>query len=271
MLNLLINGERPADFERAIAVADRGLHYGDGLFETMWVYRGRVRFLADHLARLAKGCARLGLPAPDLTLLQQEIDAVTEGAERGVLKVLMTRGVGGRGYAPPEECGTTRIVALYPAPPSVAPTVTVDWCRVRLGRNAMLAGIKHLNRLEQVLAQRELGDRGIDEGLMLDSEDELIGAVAGNVFVVHQGVLLTPDLRFCGVEGVMRKRVIIAAAALQITVRIQALTPEHVAQADEVFITNAVRGVRSVVAMGAQRLPEGAVAERVRSHLRLRM
>ena len=140
-------------------------------------------------------------------MLRSDVQRLSGSAERGVLKIVVTRGIGPRGYRPPPRSQTTRIVALYPAPaPPPATRLALRWCETRLGRNARLAGIKHLNRLEQVLAQAEWDDEAIDEGLMLDTEGELVSGTASNVFLVREGVLVTPDLRFCGVLGVMRAR-----------------------------------------------------------------
>jgi len=269
MIEILVNGARPTDVEQAVAAGDRGLHYGDGLFETMLLANGQVRFLGDHLQRLADGCARLALPMPDPDLLRGEIRQLAAAADQGVIKLLVTRGVGGRGYAPVEEMHATRIVALYAAPQQARVAVTAGWCRVRLGRNALLAGMKHLNRLEQVLAQMEQTAAGVDEGLLLDTEGELISAISSNVFLVRNGTLLTPDLRFCGVRGIMRGQVIRAAVELGIATCEQPLRPEHFEDADEVFITNAVRGVRSVAALDAYRWEVGTVSMRLRTHLRV--
>ena len=262
-LPLLVNGVAPANPSQAIAVDDRGLHYGDGLFETALLIAGRVRFLEDHLERLRCGCERLGINCPDRGTLLAEVAQVTAGADRGVLKIIVSRGAAGRGYRPPEGVSATRIVALHPLRESPQRALKLRWCETRLGRNARLAGIKHLNRLEQVLAQREWREGECDEGLMMDTEGELVCATAGNVFAVRDGALITPDLRFCGVQGVMRAQVVKAAAELQIAVSEEPLWPENLAGASEVFITNAVRGIRSAAALDSLQWSETVVATRL--------
>jgi 4-amino-4-deoxychorismate lyase len=147
--------------------------------------------------------------------------------------------------------------------------VTLRWCDTRLARNALLAGIKHLNRLEQVLAQAEWQDADIDEGLMLDTEGEVVSATAANVFVVRDGTLLTPDLRFSGVRGVMREQVLGAAQRLGIALSAEPLWPHHIECASEVFLTNSVRGIRSVGALGKQQWRETPVADQLRAALGL--
>jgi 4-amino-4-deoxychorismate lyase len=269
VISLLINGTRPLDAKQAIAVNDRGLHYGDGLFETMLLGNGQVRFCDQHLQRLGEGCLRLSLPIPGTAELRAEIQQLTAAAEHGIVKVLITRGVGGRGYAPQQPAPATRVMILYPPPAASRVAVHAGWCRTRLGRNALLAGMKHLNRLEQVLATMEQQSARIEEGLLLDTEGELISAISSNVFLVRDGALLTPDLRFCGVKGVMRAQVMRAANELGMVVYEQPLRPVHLEDADEVFITNAVRGVRSVVALDGLKWPPGPIAERLRTHLRV--
>jgi 4-amino-4-deoxychorismate lyase len=266
---LLINGVAPSDPSHALAVNDRGLSYGDGLFETALVRNGEVRFLEAHLTRLTTDCRRLGIAPPDKDKLLAEIRAVTQGKSLAVLKIIVTRGVSGRGYRPGAGVEPTRIVAAYPAPDLSGEPIAIRWCSMPLGRNPRLAGIKHLNRLEQVLAQMEWNDPAVAEGLMLDTEGELVCATSANVFIVRDGVLTTPDLRFCGVAGVMRGKVLEAAAQLGIPSSEEPLWPHDLEAASEVFLTNAVRGLRSVRALGPIRWDSDVVARKLRAALQL--
>jgi 4-amino-4-deoxychorismate lyase len=195
--------------------------------------------------------------------LLDEIAHVAAAAKRGVLKIIVTRGAGGRGYRPPAAAGATRIVALHPLQETAQHALKLRWCDTRLGRNPRLAGIKHLNRLEQVLAQSEWREGEFDEGLMMDTEGELVCATAGNVFAVRDGALITPDLRFCGVQGVMRSHVIEVAAKLRIAVGEEPLWPQDLAAASEVFITNAVRGIRSATSLDSLQWSDSTVATRL--------
>lgn len=262
---MLVNGQP----SQQIPADDRGFQYGDGLFETAMVVNGRVRFLDDHCQRLLAGCARLGIAPPDQETLLREIAQVVAGADRGVLKIIVTRGAGGRGYRPAVGMSSNRVVALHPFNPVPHRALRLRWCDIRLGRNARLAGIKHLNRLEQVLAQSEWREGEADEGLMLDTEGEVICATAANVFVVRDGTLSTPDLRFCGVQGVMRAQVIKAAAKLQLAVSEEPLWPRDLEMASEVFITNAVRGIRSVASLDSLQWSATGVATRLANALSL--
>jgi 4-amino-4-deoxychorismate lyase len=265
---MLINGMAPSDPAHAIAAEDRGFQYGDGLFETALLKNGQVRFLDDHLRRLRDGCERLGIATPDVDVLGAEIARVTGSVSDGVLKIVISRGAGGRGYRPAADLQPTRVVALYETPSdlSVRP-ISLRWCETRLGRNARLAGIKHLNRLEQVLAQAEWRD-GFDEGLMLDTEGEVVCATASNVFIVRDQSLVTPDLRFSGVAGIMRAQVL-RAARLGLAVNEEPLWPHDIEGASEVFLTNAVRGIRPVATLGTLRWENHSVTDRLRGVLKV--
>jgi len=260
MFATLVNGVAVSDAAHAVSVDERGLSYGDGVFETMRVQAGRVRLIERHMARLRAGCERLGIAPPTEMHLRSDIAALIHGHHDGVIKLIVTRGAGGRGYRPLTTLSSTRIAIMYPpiATPS-QPGITVRWCNTRLARNSQLAGIKHLNRLEQVMAQSEWSDQQIAEGLMLDTEGELICATSSNLFLVTDGVLATPDLRFSGVRGVMRDEVIKLALCDGITVEERPLRPEDLLNAAEAFITNAVRGIRPIVALDSQRWPIGAL------------
>lgn len=203
-MRVLVNGQA----SERIDPRDRGLQYGDGLFETIAVVDGRPRFIDWHFERLADGARRLGFPSPDVGRFRSEIAESSE-ASREVVKLILTRGMGERGYRPPREPRPTRIVATsaWPDWPASSWTagVKLGWCRTRCGRNKALAGIKHLNRLEQVLARREWDDGALDEGLMLDDGDHVISATQANLFARIDGRWVTPALDECGVAGVMRR------------------------------------------------------------------
>ncbi|MGD8570194.1 MAG: aminodeoxychorismate lyase [Gammaproteobacteria bacterium] len=246
----LINGKTGDQFP----VADRGLHYGDGVFETVKVQGDTLCLWRDHMARLVNGCERLCLPKPDTGLLETEARQLLQTAdgqalsvEKQVLKIIVTRGSGQRGYRLPDPCRPTRIVALYPYPDYPAELwskgVRLTLCMTRLACNRALAGIKHLNRLEQVLARSEWDDEGIVDGIMLDQQAHVIETTMSNLFFVKNGMLLTPDLSDCGVAGVMRNQVLRLAEQLQRPVQIGHYFTEDLWSADEIFITNSVHGI----------------------------
>ncbi len=263
----LVDGVVPENPARAIAIADRGLNYGDGVFETILLKQGRVRRLEAHLARLELGCARLGIGYPGAELLHAEIQAVVGSNVDGVVKIVITRGAGGRGYRPDADTAACRIVTLHDQPSTMDDDIRVRWCDMRLSRNPALAGIKHLNRLEHVLAQREWSDSHIHEGLMLDHEGELVCGTSSNIFIVRGGELMTPDLRYCGVRGIMRGAVLQVATALGIAVHEEPLWPDNLETAQEIFMTNAVRGVRAVIALESHEWPPGELTQAIRGGL----
>jgi 4-amino-4-deoxychorismate lyase len=269
----LINGSPAGDLNRVLALNDRGFHYGDGLFETALLHEGHIRFLESHLNRLSHGCEVLGVRAPLHDTLRTEIARVTRDLRSGVLKIILSRGAGQRGYRPSADHEPTRVIALYPdnidRSSRELRRIRVRWCETPLGRNARLAGLKHLNRLENVLAQGEWQDPAIEEGLMLDTEGEVVSGTATNVFAVREGVLITPDLRFCGVRGVMRTQVLRAARALGIATEEAPLWPQDLQTASEIFVTNAVHGIRCVFALEDWHWSEHPVAMKLAEHLQL--
>ena len=328
-----------------IPADDRGLAYGDGLFETMWVEAGKVRLLDYHLERLAEGFRRLGFPPHQLADIKrqllvavaersnplktatgrttQEAEATqeatqgsiskatqptspsigeeataeaaqeatgevaqeatgeatsevkqeatrkpTQGATQGatevdssrwIVKLIVTRGSGGRGYAPPPQPSLRHLLQWLPPVPAYATQarngIRVAWCSTRLGQTE-IGGIKTLNRLEQVLAKQQVG--ASDEGLMCDFAGNVVCATAANLFVVVGETLLTPPVEKAGIRGVMRRYVIERLAPLVgKKVVVKPITTEMVAGASEVFITNALRGIHPVVAVDSQSLAIG--------------
>ncbi|MBM4218604.1 MAG: aminodeoxychorismate lyase [Gammaproteobacteria bacterium] len=236
---------------------DRGLNYGDGLFETIAVLDGRPRFLDWHLERLAGGAGRLGFPALDAALLRREIAAITFGA-RCIVKLIVTRGSGPRGYRPPRPASTRRIVAAWdwPAPPaSAAAGARVGWCRMRLGRNPALAGVKHLNRLEQVLARAEWDDGVMDEGLMCDEGGSVISATQANLFAKLAGRWVTPRLDQCGVAGVMRRAFCAWQAEQGSPVEERVLARADIESASALLLTNALAGAWPVRELEGRPVP----------------
>jgi 4-amino-4-deoxychorismate lyase len=262
-----VNGQ-PAD---SVSVLERGLHYGDGLFETIAVLNGEARLLGRHLQRLAAGCERLGLRA-EPAQIGAEVRAAAAEMPRAVIKVLLTRGRAlARGYALSGAEIPTRIMLRYPWPaedPAAAQAgARVRIATLRLGENPALAGVKHLNRLEQVLARREWSDPGIMDALMFSHSGDLVSGTMTNVFIVRDATLFTPRLERCGVAGVMRATVLALAAAGGVPVRECALSAQDLAAAEELFLTNALIGIRPVRELEGAALPLGPLTRRLRAEL----
>lgn len=250
---VIVNGEAGG----TLPASDRGLYYGDGLFETVAVHNGRPEFWDRHMARLREGCTRLGLPGVDVDALAREAEVlckgagvregVGEGVARGVLKVIISRGSGGRGYRTPEVVHPTRMVSLHPWPDiseaNLVEGVRVRLCDLRLGHQPALAGIKHLNRLESVLARREWDDPDIAEGLLCDGGGLVVAGTMSNLFLVKRGRLRTPDLSRCGVAGIIRAVVREIAEARGMPLEVADIPVAEARESQELFLTNSVIGI----------------------------
>lgn len=267
MQTALLNGQFVDAQQPAVHLDDRGWLYGDGLFETMLLIGGKVRFLDDHLERLQTGCERLGIAVPTTQALLPELQTLCGEQQSAVVKLTLTRGRAERGYRPPLRASPTRLWQLFAAPTVSNNGIKARWCETRLSRNAQLAGIKHCNRLEQVLAQAEWHDADIAEGLLLDTESELICATMSNVFLVVDDILITPDLRYSGIAGVMRKNLLRLADTLKIEHEQRAVRAEEIAAAQELFVCNAVRGIQPVIGLAEQQWPIGNVTRLLQAAL----
>ncbi len=246
MLRSLVNGE-PED---RLSLDDRGLQFGDGLFETLAVVDGRPCLWQRHLERLVLGCRRLRLPAPDERRLWDEARRLIGDTSTAVLKILITRGPSERGYRAPDEVRPTRVLQLFQwAGPGSEPVSNLVVCRQRLGGHPGLGGIKHLNRLEQVLARFEF-DEG--EGLMLDEEGYAVEATSANLFLLLDGRLHTPLVDRCGVAGVVRSLVLDTARRKGHPVRVGRIPIEDVKRAEGLFLTSSLLGIRSVRAFDGE-------------------
>lgn len=255
-----------------VSVFERGLHFGDGLFETIACVGGRPRFLTLHLERLASGCARLGLPFTDVGELRREILAAAAEGGRAIVKVLVTRGPAvARGYGTSGQEQPTRVILRY-GWADEDPRLGTEGARVRtaalrLAESPALAGLKHLNRLEQVLARREWSDADIAEALMFSSSGRLISGVMSNVFLVDGATLRTPRLDRCGVAGIMRRVVLREAARAGIGCEEAELTAADLSRARELFLTSALIGLRPVRALDGRVCEPGAVTRELQRRL----
>lgn len=243
MLDCLVDGE----LSSLVSATNRGLLYGDGVFETIAMLNGVPRFWQRHMDRLVAACEQLDIPPVPQQLLLREVQTVTTGRGQCVAKIILTRGESGRGYAAGKAGVPTRVISAHAFPEGVQTQarlgIAASICSLRLAVQPRLAGIKHLNRLEQVLAKSEASQRDVDEGILLDPDDQVVSATAGNIFLVINGRLLTPRMDRCGVRGVMRAAILHAFRPLCEQRRIQL---DMLPDAQEVFVCNAVRGVLPV-------------------------
>jgi len=249
----------------AVPADDRGLAYGDGLFETLRVHRGALPWWDAHRERMQRGAIRLGLPLPDDARVRGEAHDLIGDADDAVLKLIVTRGGGGRGYAPPDAPVPTWILSRHDVPAAPRQALRLHWCDTRLAAQPALAGLKHCNRLEQVLARRECAAAGADDGLMRDGEGRVVCATSSNLFVLHDGAWHTPPIDACGVAGVCRAHLLPALQAQETM-----LSQDDVEGADAVFLCNAVRGILGVARVGARAFaPHTAVDDARRALARL--
>ncbi len=243
----------------SLPLPDRGLALGDGLFETLLLLDGRPVFPDYHLERLRRGLARLAFVGSEglLAAAGRAIEVASAVAGRGVaaLRLTLTRGAGPRGYRVPEQV-TPRLISELSASPSDprrwALPIHLGLLSASCSDQPRLAGIKHLNRLDQVLAASECaGQAAWDEGVMLNQQGQVVSAIAANLFALCDGQLLTPALARCGIEGTRRRAVMERwAPALGLPVLVTDLHPAELEQADELFICNALTGVRAVASLG---------------------
>jgi 4-amino-4-deoxychorismate lyase len=267
-----------------VLAESRGLAYGDGLFETMRAHRGAIHWWPAHWARLAHGAKRLGIRLPSQARVEAERDALLRNAPDAVIKLMLIRGSGGRGYAPDRDAAPLWLLSAHPLPSPLflsSPGIRLRWCETRLSAQPLLAGLKHCNRLEQVLARAEWDalaglsdtdagatDTGETEaaacadGLMRDEAGAVIAATSANLFIYREGdghdhdhdhehdapSWYTPRLDRCGIAGICRGWALTALNAREAT-----LSPEDVESADAVFLCNAVRGILPVVQLGLRR------------------
>lgn len=279
MADSLINSE----VKDSISVFDRGLHYGDGVFETMAVRNGEIALWDDHWERLSEGCLRLSITKPDKISITNDINKLCDNHSDNpddnkhpfIIKLIVTRGVGKRGYRYPEKQNPTHILLSYPIinHPSDFQTkgVAVRYCDTLISENKQLAGIKHLNRLEQVLARNEWDNTDYQEGLMLNTHGFVVDGTMSNVFAVKGQLIMTPDLSFAGVAGVMRKTILRMCKDLGLELKLTNISPSELEAMDEVFLSNSIFGIWPVNKISTKKISTGAVTQRLQVSLNKRL
>ncbi|MCE0488481.1 aminodeoxychorismate lyase [Pantoea sp. Mb-10] len=235
--------------ESMLSARDRAVQFGDGCFTTAAVIAGKIQLLDAHLQRLREGCARLYLPEPDRVQLADEMRHAAADQPQAVLKVILTPGPGGRGYSRAGCSTPTRIISLSPWPHHYATLgdgVRLITSDVRLARNPLLAGIKHLNRLEQVLIRQQLDQCEADEALVLDTAGTVVECCAANLFWRVGTNIYTPPVDQAGVDGIMRRYLMAQLAANGHACEVKAIGRDALLGADEVVICNALMPVLPV-------------------------
>ncbi|MCN4144159.1 MAG: aminodeoxychorismate lyase [Thiohalomonas sp.] len=258
-----------------IDVNDRGLTYGDGIFETIACVNGELHNWHLHWQRLCSGAERLSLSIPDdliflnminLKLLQNNdldsdsLDSENLNSEKKVIKIIITRGKGGRGYQFPQQAQTSVIISVHHWPErsidDYKKGMRVKVCQTCLALQPVLAGIKHLNRLEQVFAGNEFNGNDYHDGIMLACSDEssqlrtrVIEATSSNLFFVKNGQLFTPKIDTCGVQGTIRQEIFQLAKKMSIRIEQGHYTLSELSDASDVFFSNSIFGIVPVASI----------------------
>lgn len=261
-IQALVNGAPSA----SISLLDRGLSYGDGVFRTMPIHRGLPASWQLHYQKLHHDCAVLKIQCPDEQTLLQDIQALFSGAD-GVAKIIVTRGETARGYSYPADLKPNRIVIKTDLPTYpksyFEQGVKLHLCTMRLSHQPLLAGIKHLNRLENVLGRSEWADPNITDGVLLDNNDLVIECTMSNIFARYGNQVLTPRLNLCGVSGVTRERVISQLPLLNLIVSEEALPLNQFMQADEILICNSLFGAWQVTQFNGKAWAKQTLADKL--------
>ena len=256
MPDLLIN--------QNLDIQERGLHYGDGLFETLLKLNGEIPLWAGHYDRLQRGCNKLQIPVPGESWLFENIASETAGQDSIIVKVIVTRGGGGRGLSLPQHKQVSVFVLQYPfkAIDDNELEMDVSICQTRLPINPNLAGIKHLNRLDYVLAAIELEAKGgKDEAILCDTDGYLVEGIISNLFFNLHGEIYTPGLELAGVAGIMRQQILNYLQDQGIAVHIGRYYPDLLLQCSECFLCNSVHRVRPVRAIDDTRFATGPITQ----------
>lgn len=263
----LINGS----YNLAISPLDRGFAYGDGVFRTLKISKGVPENWPLHYQKLVADCAVIGIVCPSAELFINDFQHLFSLEETAVAKIVVTRGEGERGYAPPAITMPMRVVIKSDMPPYKkaysTEGVNLYLCETRLAHQPLLAGIKHLNRLENVMARMEWKDDAIFDGLLLDSQNNVIECSMSNIFARYGNQLLTPDLSLCGVAGITRQSIMNISKLLHLNVEVVQLSLEYLLQADEIIICNSLYGAFQVRLLAEKKWPKQALAASIRKIL----
>ena len=268
----LINGS----FNAIISPLDRGFAYGDGVFRTIKMIGGLPQLWPQHYQKLVADCAAINIVCPSAELLMSDLQQLfLADAEKvdlmAVAKIIITRGEGNRGYTPPAITAPMRVVVKSPMPnypeSRLELGVQLTVCDTRLAAQPKLAGVKHLNRLENVLARMEWQSPDIADGIMLDMQDNVIECTSANIFARINDVLMTPSLTQCGIAGITRQRIMELAYTLHLKTAVETFNVDQLLAADEVIICSSLYGAWQVNQIADKTLKKGALAANIRAAL----
>jgi 4-amino-4-deoxychorismate lyase len=239
---LLVNGELYNEDQAAcISPQDRGLQFGDGVFETIACRKNQLEFWDYHYERMQQGCEKLQMECPSETRLLGDITKILHSDEDSVVKIIVSRGISARGYRPDPDASVSRICFVSPLMSVSGQPLDVVMCHHRLPDESETGGIKHCNRLDQVMARLEWDSSGADEGLLCNFSGDIISGTMSNIFIIYDQKLITPDLAgSAGVAGTVRRAAIEAARELGIEILVSKVKQKDIQTAQEVFLTNSL-------------------------------
>ena len=257
---VLINGAK----QSKISIFNRNIQFGDGLFETCVIENKKILFWVNHFARLNKGCEQLKISRVDESVWLSDVKKALSlcSYDRCVVKLILSRGESLRGYGFKDDIKPVRAVIVSELQKvTFNKSFCLEYCQSGYDSNPKLAGIKHCNRLEQVLARVGLKS---DEGIMLDENHNVISVTQGNIYAILGNKLITPKLDKCGVEGTRRAVILDLTKHLGIKVKVEVLSVEKLGQADEVFISNSIIGIQSISQIGDIGLGESPITKKIK-------
>lgn len=257
---VLINGAK----QSKISIFNRSIQFGDGLFETCVVENKKILFWVNHLARLNRGCEQLKISKVDESVWLSDVKKALSlyRYDRCVVKLILSRGESLRGYGFQDDIKPVRAVIVSELQKvTLNNSFSLEYCHSGYDSNPKLAGIKHCNRLEQVLARAGLKS---DEGIMLDENHNVISVTQGNIYAIRGNTLITPKLDKCGVEGTRRAVILDLAKPLGIKVKVDTLSVKELGQADEVFISNSIIGIQSISQIGDISFGESPITKKIK-------
>ena len=257
---VLINGAK----QSKISIFNRNIQFGDGLFETCVVENKKILFWVNHFARLNKGCEQLKISRVDESVWLSDVKKALSlsSYDRCVVKLILSRGESLRGYGFKDDIKPVRAVIVSELQKvTFNKSFCLEYCQSGYDSNPKLAGIKHCNRLEQVLARAGLKS---DEGIMLDENHNVISVTQGNIYAIHSNTLITPKLDKCGVEGTRRDVILDLAKLLGIKVKVDTLSVKELGQANEVFISNSIIGIQSISQIGDISFSENLITKKIK-------
>jgi len=257
---VLINGAQ----QSKISIFNRNIQFGDGLFETCVVENKKILFWVNHFARLNRGCEQLKISKVSESVWLSDVKKALSlcSYDRCVVKLILSRGESLRGYGFKDDIKPVRAVIVSELQKvTLNNSFCLEYCQSGYDSNPKLAGIKHCNRLEQVLARAGLKS---DEGIMLDENHNVISVTQGNIYAIHGNTLITPKLDKCGVEGTRRAVILDLAKLLGIKVKVDTLSVKELGQADEVFISNSIIGIQSISKIDGISFGESPITKKIK-------